>query len=194
MASGDQPKGSYKTAIGPSGISWRIERRRIGDLTEWERNPRRLSESQAKHLATSLIKFGLADIPQVNLDNRIIGGHQRLRIMVQANMVTVDDQIDVYVPSRQLTKEEHEELALRLNKNTGDWDWDMLSTDFDQNFLREVGFSPMDFGMVASKNVDEFKPTKTEPESLKSTGLHPAKPRTCPHCEVGTPCHCIIEK
>ncbi len=185
-------KGEYKATLGPSGITWRIEKRRVGDLKEWERNPRRLSDSQAKHLATSIIKFGMADIPQVNTDDKIIGGHQRLRILVQAGMVTLDDQIDIYVPSRLLTPEEHEELALRLNKNTGDWDWEALSTNFDQNFLREVGFSPMDFGMVASKGIDGFEAKKVDPEPLKESRMKPARPRTCTHCSE--PCHCVVEE
>jgi hypothetical protein len=176
--------------IGPSGIAWHTEKRRVGDLIEWARNPRRLTDSQAKHLATSIIKFGMAEEPQVNLDNKLIGGHQRTRVMLQAQMVSPNAMIDVRVPSRLLTDEERDELALRLNKNTGDWDWEILATEFDQNFLREVGFSPMDFGMVASNA--EFDPTKVEPEPMKESNLKPARPRECTHC--GQPCHCTVEE
>jgi len=197
MIKRQKPKAKAKpkeaTGVGPSGIVWHTEKRRVGDLIEWDRNPRRLTESQARHLATSIIKFGMAEEPQINLDNKLIGGHQRTRVMLQAKMVSPDAMIDVRVPSRLLTDEERDELAIRLNKNTGDWDWEILATEFDQNFLREVGFSPMDFGMVASKN--EFEPTKVEPAPMKESNLKPAKPRICPHCEDGsTRCHCIIEE
>jgi hypothetical protein len=177
--------------VGPSGIAWHNEKRRVRDLKEWERNPRRLSESQAKHLAASLVKFGYVDPIQINADNRIIGGHQRARILLQAQLISGDTMIDVRVPSRQLDEKEFEELALRLNKNTGDWDWEMLSTEFDQNFLRDVGFSPMDFGMVGLKTPD-FEPPKPTPSAMHDTKLRPAKPRTCPHCEE--PCHCVVEE
>lgn len=178
--------------IGPSGIAWHNEKRRAGDLKEWERNPRRLSDSQAKHLATSLVKFGYVDPIQINTDNRIIGGHQRARIMLQAQLITSQTMLDVRVPSRKLDDQEFEELAIRLNKNTGDWDWESLSTEFDQNFLRDVGFSPMDFGMVGLKTPDFEVPKIAPKEEMKDTHLKPARPRTCPHCEQT--CHCVVER
>jgi hypothetical protein len=160
--------------VGPSGIIWTNKQWKVGDLTEWSRNPRRLTDSQAKHLATSVIKFGYVEPIQVNKDGRIIGGHMRARVMLQAGLLTNDDWIDVRWPSRQLTDEEHEELAIRLNKNTGAWDFDKLTADFDQNDLRDWGFSPMDFGMVD-------KPPKAD-EPMKPTNLKPAEPKFCPHC------------
>ena len=57
----------------------------------------------------------------INTDNRIIGGHMRRRIMLQSGYKP-DDLVDVRVPERELTEREAEELAIRLNKNTGDWD------------------------------------------------------------------------
>lgn len=179
-----------QAGVGPSGLAWHTEKRRAGDLKEWDKNPRRLSDSQAKHLATSLIKFGYVEPIQINTDNTIIGGHMRHRILIQANMITLDDMIDVRVPSRLLEEDEAEELAIRLNKNTGDWDWDVLA-EFDQSNLRNWGFSPMDFGIGATKGVD-FEPTQVEPAPMKETSLKPSKPRTCTHCEQR--CHCVVEE
>lgn len=177
--------------IGPSGIAWYNVKRRIRDLKEWDRNPRKLTDSQAKHIATSIIKFGYAEPITLNADNRIIGGHQRARILLQAGLITMDTQLDVRLPSRPLTDEEHEELALRLNKNTGEWDWEKLSVEFDQNFLREVGFSPMDFGMVASR-MDAMKPIGPVESHMRPSNLKPSSPRICPHCEEK--CHCVVEE
>lgn len=184
-------EGGAEEAVGPSGIVWHTEKRRVGDLTEWDRNPRRLTESQAKHIATSIIKFGLVEEPQVNLDNEIIGGHQRTRVMLQAGLIHHDSEIDVRVPSRLLSEQEHEELAIRLNKNTGDWDWEALTTHFDQSFLRDVGFSPMDFGLAATKGTD-FGQTPTPVEPMQASGLKPGKPRICTHCD--NRCHCVVEE
>ena len=164
--------GTDRQEIGPSGIIWKTQKWAAGDLTEWDRNPRRITESQAKHLAKSIIKFGYVEPIQVNTDGRIIGGHMRHRILMQAGFLLGENMIDVRVPSRHLTQEEHEELAIRLNKNTGTWDFDMLTSDFDQSDLRDWGFSPMDFGMVE----------KPEKEEMKPTNLKPAEPKFCPHC------------
>jgi len=50
------------------------------------------------------------------------------------------DLVDVRVPSRTLTEREAEELAIRLNRNQGDWDFDMLANSFDMDTLEEWGF------------------------------------------------------
>lgn len=159
--------------IGPSGIVWAEERRRVGDLKEWDRNPRRITEEQAKHLAKSLIKFGYVDVIAINTDNTIVGGHMRLRVMRQAGLIHDDDEITVRVPSRELDADEFSELAIRLNKNTGTWDWEKISTDFDQSNLREWGFSPMEFGMISK---DEMKATDLKPSEGGDKG------KVCPAC------------
>lgn len=178
--------------IGPSGIVWLNVKRKVSDLRGWPRNPRRITESQAKHLATSIIKYGYVEPMAVNSDNTIIGGHMREMIMLQANLITGDTLLDVRIPSRPLSEEEVAELNVRLNKNTGTWDFDILTESFDQTNLREWGFSPMDFGMISQdmKPVDEVK--KMEPSDLKPTGLKPSKPRICTHCEQQ--CHCVVEE
>jgi ParB-like chromosome segregation protein Spo0J len=170
-----KPVGAEEKSVGPSGIVWNNEKRRFGDLSEWDRNPRTITDEQAKHLATSIIKFGYVEPVQINKDDRIIGGHQRSRIMRQAGLLKDDTVIDVRVPSRLLSEEEHEELAIRLNKNTGKWDWDKLASDFDQTSLRDWGFSPMDFGMI-SKDV-----------KMKPTDLKPAEAKVCPACGAVLP-------
>ncbi len=53
----------------------------MGDLHPYFKNPRQLSENQAKQLKTSLDKFGLIDRPVINKNGTIIGGHQRLAVM-----------------------------------------------------------------------------------------------------------------
>jgi len=161
--------------IGPSGIVWTEELRHVGDLKEWDRNPRRITDEQAKHLAKSLIKFGYADPIIVNVDDTIVGGHMRLRVMRQAGLIHDSDEIAVRVPNRALDEDEFEELAVRLNKNSGTWDWDKLAADFDQTDLREWGFSPMEFGMISK----DLKPTNLKPAALSE--------KICPACGAVLP-------
>ncbi len=117
-------------------ITWHTEQRRLGDLVEWDKNPRRLSKHDAEHIKKSLAKFGVADPLIINTDNTLIGGHQRKRILGDVEML-----VDVRVPSRLLTPEEAEELAIRLNKNNGEWDWDKLVANFDKDHLIDYGFT-----------------------------------------------------
>jgi len=116
-------------------ITWSNEKRKISDINPAQYNPRQLTEKHAKDLNTSLERFNLADPIIINADNTIIGGHQRINILKQRGMT----EVDVRVPSRQLTEHEEKELNLRLNKNLGEWDFDLLA-GFDKEMLLDVGF------------------------------------------------------
>lgn len=116
-------------------MKWNNETRKLSDLKPSEYNPRKLSDKAAEDLTTSIDKFSLADPIIINLDNTIIGGHQRYAILKQQGV----EVIDVRVPSEQLTKNQEIELNLRLNKNLGEWDYDVLLR-FDDKMLADVGF------------------------------------------------------
>lgn len=59
-------------------LTWHTEQRKINDLIPFEDNPRQMSEKQVRDLQKSLERFNLAEIPCIDLDNRICAGHQRL--------------------------------------------------------------------------------------------------------------------
>ena len=102
-------------------LSWHTETRKVKDLVPHAKNPRTLSAQQKKDLEASITKFNLAEIPAINVDNTILAGHARLKVM--AALGRKDEEIDVRVPSRALTAKECEEYLLRSNKNTGSWDF-----------------------------------------------------------------------
>lgn len=118
-----------------SEINWRSEKRRISELIPADYNPRELTRKQAQDLESSLKRFNLADPIVVNSNNTIIGGHQRINVLKQQG----DVEVDVRIPDRLLTREEEQELNLRLNKNLGQWDFDMLA-QMDMDLLKTVGF------------------------------------------------------
>jgi hypothetical protein len=118
-------------------IEWRTEQRRVRDLIPWEGNPRKISDRQAEQLRASLDRFGVADIPVIDADGTIVGGHQRCAILMAQGKG--DLEVDVRVPSRKLTDEEFAELNLRLNKNVGSWDFEVLA-NMDENLLLSIGF------------------------------------------------------
>ncbi len=126
-------------------INWTLVKRKISDLKEHPKNPRTLSKDQAKHLKTSLDKFGLADKPIINQDGTIIGGHQRLKILSDMGY----NEVECWYPDSELAEDEVDELNIRLNKNTGDWDWDILANEWEQQDLYEYGFTPEELGIGA---------------------------------------------
>lgn len=122
-------------------IKWTIQEKPLKELIPNTKNPRKLSKEQAQHLETSLSKFGLCEPIVVNTNNNIIGGHQRVKTLKKMKHKTAQ----VLVASKELTNEEVDELAIRLNKNTGEWDWDILANEWEMKELIEWGFDVDEF-------------------------------------------------
>jgi ParB-like chromosome segregation protein Spo0J len=151
-------------------ITWKLDKRQLSDLKDWPDNPRTMTDDQGNALADSINRFGFAEPIIINTDNMIIGGHMRKRILLQKLEVGPDVNVPVMVPSRTLTEEELTEFAIRLNKNTGSFNFDMLANDYDMGELEEWGFTPKDFG---------FGRDTEEPES-SSDGEEEG---VCPKCK-----------
>jgi ParB-like chromosome segregation protein Spo0J len=139
---------------------WSLENIRIDSLLEHPKNPRMLTNKQYMDLSQSIEKFGLIDKPIINADYLIIGGHQRLKVLAEEGC----DYCDCWVPSRLLNQDEVDELNIRLNKNTGDWDWDILANDWEMDDLMEWGFTIKDFHMEPQDKPLEEKECEKCPE------------------------------
>ena len=122
----------------------KIVERKIKDLIRAEYNPRELTKDQYNQLKDSLLRFGVVDPVIVNKhpdrDNIIIGGHQRSKVW--------EDMCNSTIPTVELnlTLEKEKELNVRLNKNTGQFDMDMLANHFETDDLIEWGFENKELG------------------------------------------------
>lgn len=137
-------------------MKWKLEKRKIKDLHEYAKNARKLTKDQGEHLKKSLDKFGQCEPIVINTDDVIIGGHQRLKTMRKMGY----KEVDVYVPDEPLTDKEVQELNIRLNKNVGSWDWDILANSWEVDDLQEWGFSSkeleLDFDEPKEEDVKEY--------------------------------------
>ena len=124
-------------------MQWHLKTFDICDLIPYEKNPRILSEREQRQLHDSLDRFGLVDKPTVNADNTIIGGHQRITILLEKGHT----QVDCWVTDELLDEKQVEELNIRLNRNNGDWDYDILANDWDVGDLLTWGFDEVDLGL-----------------------------------------------
>lgn len=138
-------------------ISWKLQRRKIAEITEHEKNARFLSKHDHKHLKTSVDKFGMIDKPIINTNGVLIGGHQRLAILKENGIKTVE----CWVPDRMLLDSEVDELNIRLNKNTGSWDYDILANEWNMSDLLDWGFLEEEFEVQA---VEDLGATEEEEE------------------------------
>lgn len=114
----------------------------IGDLRLSEYNPRKWSKEAKEQLKESINRYGVVDPLLVNSAKErkgvVIGGHFRLTILKELGFKEVPV---VYIDIPDLEKER--ELNIRLNKNTGEFDWDLL-IKFDESFLADIGFSSVE--------------------------------------------------
>jgi DNA modification methylase len=141
------------------------ELRKVSDLIPYEKNPRFLTPDQELQLTASLKKFSLVEIPAIDLDNVLIAGHQRVMIMMKLGRG--EELIDVRVPNRKLSDDEFQEYNIRSNANTGSWDVNILSTEFDIPALADWGLDLSKIkGIVSEGGVDEEKPIPVVSERL----------------------------
>lgn len=132
----------------------KVEYIHISSLLMAEYNPRTHTSEQAEQLKESIRRFGLIDPVVCNKaperENVIIGGHFRVEMAKELGITEIPV---VYVHIPELDREK--ELNLRLNKNVGEFDLELLK-EFDESFLSDVGFT--------SEDIDDIFPTEENAE------------------------------
>jgi DNA modification methylase len=110
----------------------------IKDLTKADYNPRKWDEKALNDLKTSIKKFGLVDPIIINSaknrKNVVIGGHMRIEAAKALGIATIP-AVQLNIPDIEKEKE----LNLRLNKNQGEFDYELLAT-FTEEMLEDIGF------------------------------------------------------
>lgn len=142
-------------------MKWTPREVLISDLKQHPNNPRKISKNDLAQLKTSLDKFGLCEYVVCNTDGTVIGGHQRLKALKSMKQKTVT----ALFPEEELTSKDVDELNIRLNRNSGEWDFDILK-EWDTNSLLQWGFEASEFpGVedVVSKKGDKIKDKKKCP-------------------------------
>lgn len=142
-------------------IGWKLETRKISSLKPHPSNPRRLTKEQHAQLKTSMDKYGLIDKPICTIDGLILGGHQRIRILKDDSV----KEVECWIPDKELTQPEVDELLIRLNRNTGEFNFDILGNEFEVVDLLDWGFTADDL---------DLDPPEDDPKEKKV--------KICPHC------------
>lgn len=140
----------------------------IEDLKKADYNPRKWNKEQKEQLKESIKRFGVVDPILVNSNenrrNIILGGHFRTEALKELGYKEVP-VIYLNIPDIQKEKE----LNIRLNKNQGEFDLDLLR-NFDMDFLDDIGFNNDDLGEIFTDldtDDDEFDVDK-ELEAIKN--------------------------
>jgi len=125
----------------------KIEHVDITTINPTDYNPRTWSNEQKEKLKESINQFGNVDPIIVNnhpdRNNIVIGGHFRLEVCKELGHKTIPV---VYVT---LPLEKERELNIRLNKNHGEFNFDLLAK-FDELILKDIGFSSVELDDIFS--------------------------------------------
>jgi DNA modification methylase len=152
----------------------KIEQIKISKLKPATYNPRQITTKQYNDLKKSIEKFGIVDPIIINKDMTVIGGHQRLKICTALKYKEIDCVV------LDLSKEEERELNIRLNKNTGEFDMDILANEFDIDELVDWGFKHIDLdinidkigGNIEDDHIPEVKESKVKRGDIWQLGEH----------------------
>lgn len=163
-----------------------IETKKLRDLTPAEYNPRKdlkPGDPEYEKLKRSLDEFGYVEpIIWNRQTGRIVGGHQRVRAMMDLGITEAD------VVVVDFDEEREKGLNIALNKISGEWDKDKLAllitdlqaADFDVSL---TGFDPDEIDDLLGGNdeakEDDFdvqaeldKPAFSMPDDLWQIGKH----------------------
>lgn len=112
---------------------------KINELHGSDYNPRKWDKKSLEDLKQSIKSFGLVDPIILNGHkdrmNVVIGGHMRIAACKE---LAIDTVPAVYILVEDLDREK--ELNIRLNKNRGEFDLELLA-EFDESLLKDIGFS-----------------------------------------------------
>lgn len=127
----------------------------VNELKVNEKNPRKWTKEQKDQLKESITKFGNID-PVIANSNEgrkgvIVGGHFRFEVCKELGHTTMP------VVWLNLTKEKEQELNIRLNRNHGEFDFNLLA-EFDENLLSDLGFTSLELDNIfpADENPEKF--------------------------------------
>jgi hypothetical protein len=116
---------------------------KLSEIRENPNNPRIIKDDKFQKLVKSIKEFPemLEARPiVVNPDNIVLGGNMRLKACKAAGLT----EAPVYVASWEESKAK--EFIVKDNVGFGEWDWDILANEWDENSLENWGLDFPRFG------------------------------------------------
>ena len=136
-----------------------MEKVKISKVIPNENNPRFIKDYKFKKLVKSI-----QDFPEmlklrpivVNKDMVVLGGNMRLKACKEAGLK------EVYIlKADELTEQQQREFIVKDNVGFGEWDWDILANEWDNQQLKEWGMDvwqpeeEVDYSALEDLDLDE---------------------------------------
>jgi len=138
-------------------IKWVPEKRKLKDLKEFEKNPRKITSEEFDSLKVSIEKRGFHDVIKISTDNLILSGNMRKKALLDLGI----KEVNVLVPNRELTQNEKELIAMESNMHKGQWDFDIMANEWNIDTLIEAGWNRDELENLENlEQIDEFSKDK----------------------------------
>jgi hypothetical protein len=134
----------------------------IQEIKNNENNPRIIKDYKFKQLVKSIKEFPemlkLRPIV-VNSEMIVLGGNMRLKACKEAGLKEV-----WILKADELTEEQQREFIVKDNVGFGEWDWDVLANEWDNQQLEDWGLDllPFEEEEVLEAKEDDFDTTPPE--------------------------------
>lgn len=142
---------------------WQVKYISLGELIPNAKNPRKISKEHLERLQDKIQRLGFHNPIKTDENLNVLGGNQRLKALLK--IAGTDLKIPVMVPTRPLTQAEKDEIIITDNISDGEWDWDILTADWDKALTSSWG---LDWGENITVS-DEESPELSEKYTLKIT-------------------------
>ncbi|MGB4283148.1 MAG: ParB N-terminal domain-containing protein [Bacteroidales bacterium] len=134
-------------------------------------NPRRIQPDKLEKLMRSIESFPeMMKLRPIVYDPEtmyVLGGNQRLAAIRKLGMKDIPDEWAI--AATDLSPEQKKEFVLRDNVQLGDWDFEILSAEFGEFDLDELG---LDMPEIDVKN-PSFDDSDTTDEDVENTDISP---------------------
>jgi DNA modification methylase len=127
----------------------------INEIKPNPSNPRIIKDEKFKKLVKSIQDFPqMLELRPIVIDenNVVLGGNMRLKACIEAGLKDVPVK-----QAKDLTEEQKKEFIVKDNVGYGEWDWDDLANNWDEQLLTEWGLDIPNFdATVLEAEEDDF--------------------------------------
>ena len=132
-----------------------IKKVKLSEVKTNPNNPRIIKDDKFSKLVKSIQEFPkMLEIRPivVNSDMVVLGGNMRLKACKEAGLKEVP-----IIFADDLTEDEQRQFIIKDNVGFGEWDWDMIANEWDEQQLEDWGLDVQDLN-----NIDDTYTTKVE--------------------------------
>lgn len=127
---------------------------KLSEVKSNPNNPRLIKDEKFKKLVQSLRDFpDMAKVRPIvcNADMIVLGGNMRLKAMKEAGWKEVPVEVVDWPEEKQ------REFIIKDNVGYGEWDWQMIQTEWDVEQVQEWGLDVPEFKVEAEAEEDDYE-------------------------------------